>query len=322
LLTKGYISGAGLFTVKETLFYECGPEIPLKPIDSSPLVAFISGLNFSNTLNDVSSLDIFQQWLYGNVEMPDHYNPENVVRVVIAGNSLGASIPKQMRNMSSLTFRTFDTKDMLNSLKHLDSIFSEMSSVVEVDLMPGELDPSNQMLPQQPFHHCMFPKSAMTRSFNGVTNPYQFEIEGRLILGTSGQNIDDLRKFSTADCPLKCMENSLKWSHIAPTCPDTLPCYPYYDEDPFIIKQCPHVYFCAQNAGEFKTDVYESKIDSRSPKFFNPPTFLPPDSNGQVTRLFTIPSFQKSQTVVLLNLKTLECDTICFSSNSSVEDEE
>lgn len=244
------------------LFYECGPEIPLKAIDDSPLVVFISGLDLANTDNAALSLDLFQQWLMGNLDFcaAGDIDASRVVRVVIAGNSIQASPPKQQKNMSSLTLRTFDTKDMLSSLKLLDDIISNLVESVEVDLMPGEFDPSNHMLPQQPFHHCMFPKSATNRTFNGVPNPYQCEIEGRLILGTSGQNIDDIRKYSTIDDPIEAMKNTLMWSHVAPTCPDTLPCYPYFDEDPFIISQCPHVYFSAQTSNDFQTDVFESKL--------------------------------------------------------------
>lgn len=237
--------------------------MPLKTIDDSPLVVFISGLDLANTDNAALSVDLFQQWLYGNLECPSpsgSFDPMKVVRVIIAGNSIRASPPKQQKNMSSLTLRTFDTKDMLSSLKLLDDIVSNLSQSVNVDLMPGEFDPSNHMLPQQPFHHCMFPKSATNRAFNGVPNPYQCEVDGRLILGTSGQNIDDIRKYTTIENPIEAMKSSLKWSHIAPTCPDTLPCYPYFDEDPFIISQCPHVYFCAQNSDEFQTEIFKSKF--------------------------------------------------------------
>lgn len=251
-----------MFIVDEYLFYECGPEIPLKAINTSPLVVFISGLDLANTESSSLSLEIFQQWIYGNFEISstEELNPSNVVRIIIAGNSIRASAAKQQKNMSAMTLRTVDTKDMLNSLKTLDEIIANLSQSVEVDLMPGEFDPSNQMLPQQPFHHCMFPKSAVNKGFNGVPNPYLFEIEGRLVLGTSGQNIDDIRKFTTIDDPIECMKNSLKWSHIAPTCPDTLPCYPYTNEDPFIIADCPHVYFCAQNDAALKTESFTSKF--------------------------------------------------------------
>lgn len=245
------------------MYYECGPEIPLKVMTNSPLLVFISGLDLANAENMPLSVDLFQQWLFGNLELAtvNDIDPKNVVRVIIAGNSIRASPAKQQKNMSSLTLRTFDTKDMLNSLKLLDEIVSTLAQSVYVDLMPGEFDPSNHMLPQQPFHHCMFTKSAVHRSFSGVPNPYQFEIEDRVILGTSGQNVDNIRKFTTLDDPLECMKNTLRWSHIAPTCPDTLPCYPYYDKDPFIIEKCPHIYFTAQNSENFQTDTFESKFN-------------------------------------------------------------
>ena len=45
------------------------------------------------------------------------------------------------------------------------------------------------------------------------------------------------------DSALDAMECTMRWSHIAPTCPDTLGCFPYTDSDPFIIKSRPHVNF-------------------------------------------------------------------------------
>lgn len=259
----GYVEADGLFNVEEIVFYECGPEIPLKSLDSSPSILILSGLNLAkNDETSMMSINLMMQWVFGNLEMSTvaEIDPKNIVRVIFAGNSIRAAPPKQQKNMSSLTLRTFDTSDISDSLKLLDEIVCSLADSVHIDVMPGEFDPSNHMLPQQPFHHCMFAKSAVNRSFNSVPNPYQFEIADRLILGTSGQNIDNIRKFSTVEDPLECMKNTLKWSHIAPTCPDTLPCYPYYNEDPFIIEQCPHIYFAAQNSENFQTDNFQSKF--------------------------------------------------------------
>lgn len=126
--------------------------------------------------------------------------------------------------------------------------------------MSGEFDPSNYMLPQQPMHHCMFPLCAPCGAFKSVTNPYEIMIEDRLILGMSGQNIDNIQKYSKIEDPLDALKSIAQWSHIAPTCPDTLACYPYYDaDDPFIIKQCPHILF-AGNTSEFRTDVFAGEI--------------------------------------------------------------
>lgn len=206
-------------------------------------------------------MDLLQQWIYGNLNNENDFEASNIVRLVIAGNSINSTIQKQMKNTSSSTAKTMDTSEMLESIKILDTLISNLSESVYVDLMPGEYDPSNFMLPQQPIHHCMFPESAHKKSFQGVPNPYQCEIEGRLILGTAGQNIQDISRFSDVTDSLDALKSSLTWSHIAPTCPDTLPCYPYYNEDPFIISECPHVYF-AGNCSEFKTELFESKSSS------------------------------------------------------------
>lgn len=42
------------------------------------------------------------------------------------------------------------------------------------------------------------------------------------LLGTSGQNIDDLEKYSEAKDKLEFMERTLRWRHLAPTTPNTL----------------------------------------------------------------------------------------------------
>ncbi len=42
------------------------------------------------------------------------------------------------------------------------------------------------------------------------------------LLGTSGQNLDDIDLQSTIDSRVQMLENCLKWNAIAPTCPDTL----------------------------------------------------------------------------------------------------
>lgn len=44
--------------------------------------------------------------------------------------------------------------------------------------MPGSNDPTNNQLPQQPLHRCMFPQSSLYRTLISVTNPYQFSING------------------------------------------------------------------------------------------------------------------------------------------------
>ncbi len=121
-----------------------------------------------------------------------------------------------------------------------------------------------------------------------------------MLSGTSG--------FSRLDI----LENMLQWYSIyfekrkfrkvdcfrrieAPTAPDTLACYPFLDRDPFVISDCPHVFFAG-----------------------NQPSFATREIIGlqqQKVRLVCIPDFSTTSTVVLVNLADLSTHPITFSSN-------
>ena len=90
-----------------------------------------------------------------------------------------------------------------------------------------------------------FSEAAPYPSFRTVPNPYMFEVGGRLILGTSGQNIDDVLRNTSLPGPIEALESLLSWSHLAPTCPDTLGCFPFQDKDPFVLNRRPHILFAA-----------------------------------------------------------------------------
>lgn len=242
--------------MEDHLFYECGPQKPLKDLTSSPLLVFMSGLDQSSTHDFTMSIELFQQWLYGNLPNIDKdfdFEASNVVRVIIAGNSVRTSMEVRPK---TILMRQPESIVTLQAVKAVDDLLFGWSQSVNVDLMPGEFDPANCMLPQQPMHHCMFPNSISCGALRCVTNPYEFYIEDRLILGTSGQNLTNIQKYSHIEDTLDALESIAKWSILAPTAPDTLPCYPFYDEDPFIIKQCPHILF-AGNTSKFQTSVFE-----------------------------------------------------------------
>lgn len=51
---------------------------------------------------------------------------------------------------------------------------------VSVDVMPGEFDLTNHLLPQQPMNKCLFPQTAQYSQIRSVTNPYEAEMDGVL----------------------------------------------------------------------------------------------------------------------------------------------
>ncbi|XP_035227660.1 DNA polymerase delta subunit 2-like [Stegodyphus dumicola] len=111
-------------------------------------------------------------------------------------------------------------------------------------------------------------------------------------LGSSGQNIKDIRAYSKLSDALDIMEKTLDWGHLCPTAPDTLNCYPYLDEDPFVLNEYPHIYF----AGNMP------KMDFR--QYGEKPVLM-----------VSVPKFQETYTATLINLRTLEVEPITFGYN-------
>lgn len=295
----GYEGCDGKFLVDDILYYESGPQKPLSTLNESPLVVLISGLDWDFENEFLQSLELLQQWIFGNLESSDEdakrdWEAARVVRVIIAGNAIKSN--EKSKHVLFASSESIDHNDTIKALQKLDAFIHDLSKSVHVDLMPGEFDPTNYMLPQQPLHPCMFVKSGRFKSFQGVSNPYCFELAGRDILGSSGQNVMDIKRYSIIEKDIDALSASLKWSHIFPTAPDTLPCHPFYDSDPFIIEQCPHLYF-AGNCTEFDTKIVEN-VDKRSR-----------------TRLVCIPKFYETQTVAVVNLRTMETHKMSFKIN-------
>uniref|UniRef100_A0A182VHN0 DNA polymerase delta subunit 2 n=1 Tax=Anopheles merus TaxID=30066 RepID=A0A182VHN0_ANOME len=261
-------------------------KIDVHSIVTGVVCAVMAATDFS------TPLELLQQWVFGNLEglLDGHdWEAASIVRIVIAGNSVKAS-PKPKNHHSSKV--TTETDALLGAVKTVDSLIHNLAQSVPIDLMPGEFDPANHMLPQQPMHHCLFPRSKGFASFRGVPNPYAFDLADRYVVGTSGQNVLDVMRYSKIESPLEALKATLRWGHLIPTAPDTLPCYPYYEKDPFIIGECPHVYF-AGNVGEFSTEMWTG-------------------AGGQQTRLVCVPSFADSQSVAVVNLRTMECRKVSF----------
>uniref|UniRef100_A0A2K5DFT0 DNA polymerase delta subunit 2 n=1 Tax=Aotus nancymaae TaxID=37293 RepID=A0A2K5DFT0_AOTNA len=225
----------------------------------------------------------------------------HVSRVILAGNLLSHSTQSRdsINKAKYLTKKTQAAS--VEAVKMLDEILLQLSASVPVDVMPGEFDPTNYTLPQQPLHPCMFPLATAYSTLQLVTNPYQATIDGVRFLGTSGQNVSDIFRYSSMEDHLEILEWTLRVRHISPTAPDTLGCYPFYKTDPFIFAECPHVYFCGS------TPSFGSKI-IRGPE-------------DQKVLLVTVPDFSATQTACLVNLRSLACQPISFSGFGAEDDD-
>ncbi|SPN97254.1 related to dna polymerase delta small subunit [Cephalotrichum gorgonifer] len=265
-------------------------------------VAIVSGLSFSGKdASYATELNLLLEFLLGEVLDPAvQKDISQITRLVIAGNSIARDEPDEKPDKKAQKKYGYDASSYNPApFQLLDDFLAEILPSIPVTILPGADDPSTAALPQQPIHSAMFPKArAYTAAdpsqgpgwFDSVTNPWEGEVEGWRFLGTGGQNVDDVFKYIGSDDRLGMMEGMCRWRCVAPTAPDTLWSYPFQEDEPFVIKSCPHVYFVG------------------SQPRFSTKTIQGPD--GQSVRLITVPSFAETGEIVLVDAETLEASVV------------
>ncbi|KAL4031583.1 hypothetical protein IC575_009868 [Cucumis melo] len=295
LALHGKETSVGDFLVLDILEADLPPQIE-RPLISSEdkYVIFVSGLSIGSSISNPLQFQLLVDHITGHLgDEKEQGIAAQIVHVVICGNSV--EIPRGILNGQHLSAK--DQTKLTEPLKELDIQLNQLAAGLPVDIMPGSSDPANFSLPQQPLHRCLFPGSSAYNTFRSCTNPHCFELDNLRFLGTSGQNVDNLEKYSEAKDKLEFMERTLRWRHLAPTAPNTLGCYPFTDRDPFLIESCPHVYFIGN----------QDKFDTRLIK----------GAEGQMVRLIAIPRFCETGIAVMLNLRNLECHTLSFGTEFS-----
>ncbi|KAL3142785.1 hypothetical protein ABBQ38_003084 [Trebouxia sp. C0009 RCD-2024] len=241
MAVKGVAAPGGDFQVNAFCFASMAAQAPQSSLSEDKYVALVSGLGLGDDAADPLKLSLLVDYLVGSLASNEEQTRvSKIVRVVVAGGLLKstegllqATTHKQPRQQAAA----------LAPIREVDMCLSELAGAVPVEVMPGNNDPANHSLPQQPLHRCLFPLASSFTSFNRVTNPHEFEVDGISFLGTSGQNIDDIYKYSVEENRLTLLQRVLEWGHLVPTAPDTLTCYPLSDSDPFILESAPHVFF-------------------------------------------------------------------------------
>lgn len=299
---------------------------------SGKKMAIVSGLSFSGSdASHALELDLLLEYLLGEALGPEaQAGVSRISRLVIAGNSI-TTTEKQPERADAADKKPAHKKygydaSSYNALPSqlFDGFLNELLPSIPVTLLPGAQDPANASYPQQPVHPAMFPLArAYARDpagkkqtsepgwFDPVTNPWEAEVEGWRVLGTGGQNVDDVFKYVGTDDRLGMMEAMCRWRCCAPTAPDTLcECfivrrfqavcmlivlgsYPFQDDDPFVMKTAPHLYFVGCQP-HFSTKVIHGP-------------------EGQSVRLVTVPSFAETKEVVLVDTETLEVERVKIS---------
>ncbi|KAJ3540037.1 hypothetical protein NM208_g5234 [Fusarium decemcellulare] len=278
-------------------------------------IAIVSGLSFSGS--DASyalELDLLLEYLLGEALSPSgQTDASHISRLIIAGNSISTTDRKPTAAEEAVQDKKANKKYGYDASSYnplpsqlFDAFLAELLPSIPITMLPGAQDPANASYPQQPVHSAMFPSArAYSRDpsapdtkpgwFDTVTNPWEAEIEGWRVLGTGGQNVDDVFKYVGSDDRLGMMEAMCRWRLCAPTAPDTLWSYPFQEDDPFVMNTCPHLYFVGCQP-QFSTKVVHGP-------------------EGQAARLVTVPSFSETKELVIVDTETLEVERVKITIN-------
>ncbi|PYH92353.1 DNA polymerase delta subunit 2 [Aspergillus ellipticus CBS 707.79] len=319
-------------------------------------IAFVSGLGITGTSSDTLALELLTDYLLGYTGSTSAGSSGDappdasaITRLVIAGNSVGASMTVDANADNGAAKKKSGPKKYgydasaynASPITRLDSFLAEILPTIPITLMAGQSDPANFSLPQQGIHRAMFPQARAYCApppageekqepgwFDSVTNPWEGDVEGWRLWGSSGQNVDDaLRYLNLADdqgnvgdgdgdmeARIRVMEAMLRWRCGVPTAPDTIWSYPFQTHDPFVMQSCPHIFF-AGNQPRFKTAV----IEGDSPLRLNgaDTEMTGTDDNntsGPHVRLLSIPKFNETGELVLVDTETLEVEVVKFGA--------
>eukprot|EP01071_Lankesteria_metandrocarpae_P001520 Lankesteria_metandrocarpae@DN1615_c0_g2_i2.p1 len=269
-------------------------------------IAFVSGLEIGGLHSGlVSSLSLLKDFLLGSSGNATEFEfATGVSRLVIVGNAMRATTshkPTEQRTTPEVD----SFKNDAALLDEIDSYMAEIAASVYVDVMPGADDPGSLFLPQQPLHPSLFEQAKRFGSYRSTTNPYAFEVDGRKFVGSSGQPVDDVLRYSSIESPLDALELTVQARCLAPTAPDTLACFPLISDDPFCLPGCdenepfPDVVFVGGT----------SRADYRFARHV--------DDDGNVVEggplCLCVPDFVKEPCAVLVETNTLDVALARFS---------
>lgn len=292
---RGRLLDTGRFLVSDVCYraLKVGPELPMKTAGPGRLVLLVSGLGVGS--GDMCRLQLLCDLVAGHVGGERlQEKMSRLACVIIAGNSLHTDTSDRDSMKQPSSFSSHSTDRSVEAFQLLDQILGQLVACCDVQLMPGEHDPSSHMWPQRAFHRCLLPASSAFSTLQRVGNPHSTRVAGCVMTGSAGQNVSDLGRFSSAEDPLVALRRLLQWSHLCPSAPDTLACQPFSERDPFLLDSCPHVLFAGNQP------LYGSELCSLELQ----------DGSSQQVRLISVPSFSATGSAALLDTSTLHVEQI------------
>lgn len=181
-------------------------------------------------------------------------------------------------------------------LQEADRYFDRLAEAVPVDVLPGEGDPTNASLPQLPLAPTLFTFARRRKTFQSVSNPYGFELNEVRFVGCSGQAVADICRYSD-NTEMEALRLIAQCRCLSPTSPDTLPSYPFQQQDLSVLGEpFPHVLFstgCGRLTYEQLGEVMQ-------------------DDEKKGPLLLCVPSFADTGEIALVDINTLNVERVKF----------
>ncbi|KAJ2851832.1 DNA polymerase delta small subunit Cdc1 [Coemansia brasiliensis] len=289
IAAMGSETANGDFDVVDICFAGMAPQPQRRFSTEDKYVALVSGFNATVESPVTLEMQLLAEYLAGTMgSEEDQRRSAQIVQTVVLGQIIEMPEPPLGHTEDA---KVNDRKPVQQLLATVDAFLADIAGAMPLTLLPGKSDPADISMPQQPLHPSLFAHCKQYSGFRTATNPAYFEIDGTLVLASAGQNVDDLCHYAVRDeTPCQLAARTLQWRHIAPSAPDTLWSYPFTEYDPFVVRNTPHVYVVG-NQKKFDICVAEG-------------------TDGQTSQMIMVPGFKQSHSIVLLNLRTLECTQV------------
>ncbi|CDF32451.1 unnamed protein product [Chondrus crispus] len=319
----------GSFKVNAISYAGQAPQKSLPELPGDKFICITSALSFGKADGDVLAAELLMEFLRGSAgEDPEGSTCANIVQLIVAGNSVPQLEDTESGPSAVLAahrpLKSGEKERVAAPIVEVDRFLSVIASSLPVAVMPGEADPVNYLLPQQPFHRCLLPSSSRNENLARVPNPFECSVDKRVILGTSGQPVTDFALYEDQSSVMKDGKEAgklrpsgekvldiltlmLQNRHLAPTCPDTLASFPFSDgSDPFVLESTPHVFF-AGNQREYASRLVRTPHVQTQASSGSSMDIDGVQGGEKTVRIVSVPRFDETGQVVLVNLRTLDC---------------
>ncbi|KAJ2464167.1 DNA polymerase delta small subunit Cdc1, partial [Coemansia sp. RSA 2322] len=185
----GMETPSGCFEVVDVCYAGMPPLPPQPAPPPDACVAFVSGLRASPASPVTLEMQLLAEFLTGAVAPP---LAAQIVQVVVAGDIMCLPPPPLGHSEDA---RANDRSAAAPLVAAVDAYLADIAAAVPLALMPGALDPTDSSLPQQPINPGLFAQCRQYSGFRSLSNPALLEVAGCLLLGSAGQNVDDIARY-------------------------------------------------------------------------------------------------------------------------------